>query len=200
MRSGGKSIQELLPPLREAIALLERHGYRYAVIGGIAVAFWGTTRATRDVDLKVLVPDTDYPALRAILRAVLPERARPHIPPNPLIVDTRIGGIAVDFLLAAPGYEENIITNATSVDLEDWRVWICSPEDLIIQKAVAGRPQDWLDIEGVLIEQHARLDRDYIDDWLQQFAEALERPEMLAQYHKIQAHVQTVLAEHSDSA
>jgi hypothetical protein len=64
--------KKLLPALRKAIALLERHGYRYAVIGGLAVSHWGQTRATYNVDIKVLVPDTDYPAARAAIRCCLP--------------------------------------------------------------------------------------------------------------------------------
>ncbi len=186
--------KELLPALRKAITVLEKHGYRYAVIGGIAVSIWGRTRATYDVDIKVLVPETDYPAARAAIRSAFPERSRPHVPANPLIVDAKVDEIAVDFLLTLPGYEENIVTRAVRFDLDGLEVWICSAEDLIIQKAVAGRAQDWQDIEGILAEQHGYLDRAYIEDWLQQFAEALDRPEMLSQYRSIQERITTVLA------
>lgn len=37
--------KKLLPPLCKAIILLEKHGYRYAVIGSITVSMWGRTRA-----------------------------------------------------------------------------------------------------------------------------------------------------------
>lgn len=184
----------LLPPLSKAIALLEKHGYRYAVIGGIAVSIWGRTRATYDVDIKVLVPETDYPSARAVIRSAFPERARAHVPANPLIVDAKVDEVTVDFLLALPGYEENIVTRAVRYDLDGLEVWICSPEDLIIQKAVAGRAQDWQDIEGILAEQRGHLDRTYIEDWLQQFVEALDQPEMLSQYRSIQERITTVLA------
>lgn len=186
--------KKLLPPLRKAIALLERHGYRYAVIGGLAVSTWGRTRATYDVDFKVLVPDTDYPSVRTAIRSAFSERARPHVPENPLIVDTKVDGVIVDFLLAVPGYEENIVTRAVRCELAGLEVWICSPEDLIIQKAVAGRAQDWQDIEGLLIEQHGHLDLDYVKDWLKEFAEALNQPEMLSQYQNIQKHISAALA------
>lgn len=42
--------------LNKSIALLEEHGYRYAVVGGLAVQVWGPIRVTRDVDLMVLIP------------------------------------------------------------------------------------------------------------------------------------------------
>jgi hypothetical protein len=69
---------------------LEKHGYRYAIIGGIAVSTWGRTRTTYDIDIKVLVPEADYSSVRGIIRSAFPERARPHIQENPLIVDTKV--------------------------------------------------------------------------------------------------------------
>ena len=122
----------LEPPLRSAIRFLEEHGYRYAVIGGVALSQWGLVRATYDVDIKVLVPDMDYDAVRAALRAAFPNRARPHVPENPFIVAVTIDDVTVDFLLTLPGYEEQIIERAVRRDLGGWSAWICSAEDLII--------------------------------------------------------------------
>lgn len=93
-----------------------------------------------------------------------------------------IDHVIVDFLLALPGYEEQMIERAIRRNLGGRSVWICSAEDLIIQKAVADRARDWPDIEALLIEQYGKLDESYIENWLSQFAEALEKPAMLAQY------------------
>jgi predicted nucleotidyltransferase len=186
---------QLESPLREAIAFLEAHGYRYAIIGGIAVTAWGTIRATRDIDLKVLVPDLDYATVRDAIRAAFPNPGRPHLPRNPLVVAVNIEGVVVDFLLTLPGYEEQIVTRALQRTIGDLRVWICAPEDLVVQKAVAGRPKDWEDIEGVLTEQHGRLDLDYLEDWLSQFAELLEQPEILSQYRAIQGRIAAVCGD-----
>jgi predicted nucleotidyltransferase len=191
---------ELRKALRQAIASLEKHNLRYAVIGGIALQLWGKPRFTYDVDIKVLVPDTDYSAARAKIRAAFPKRARPHAPPNPLIVDAQVGDITVDFLLALPGYEENIITRAVRRRMGNLALWICSAEDLIIQKVVANRPKDWQDIEGILAEQHGRLDYDYIENWLQQFADALEQPKILRQYHDIRKRIDAILVQHGESS
>lgn len=187
--------RQLEPPLQEALHFLEVHGYRYAIIGGIAVTTWGIVRATRDVDLKVLVPDLDYATVRAAIRATFPVPGRPHAPDNPLIVSANIEGIVVDFLLALPGYEEQIITRAVRRELGDLQAWVCAPEDLVIQKAVAGRAKDWQDIEGVMIEQCGHLDLDYLEDWLSQFAELLERPAILSQYHAIESRISAVRGE-----
>ena len=175
--------KELEAPLRQAVRMLEQHGYRYALIGGVALSQWGVVRATYDVDFKILVPDLDFDSVRANLRAAFPMRARAHVPENPFIVAVEIDGVIVDFLLTLPGYEELIIERAVKRDLGGWSIWICSAEDLIIQKAVAGRSKDWPDIEAVLIEQYGKLDYAYIEDWPQQFAEALETSELLVEYH-----------------
>jgi hypothetical protein len=186
-------VERLLEPsLRKAVTFLEEQGYRYAIIGGVALPQWGVVRATYDVDIKVLVPDTDYAAARAALRAAFPTPARERAPENPLIVAVDIAGVVVDFLLALPGYEEQIVEWAVQRDLGDWSAWICSAEDLIIQKVVAGRGKDWLDVEALLIEQRGRLDEAYIQDWLAQFAEVLERPEILAEYQHLLARVKAL--------
>jgi predicted nucleotidyltransferase len=178
--------------LRAAVRFLEERGHKYAIIGGVALPFWGLVRATRDVDIKVLVVDTDYDSVRSALRVAFPQRARQRAPENPLIVSVAIEGITVDFLLTLPGYEELIIRRAVQRDLDGWTAWICSAEDLIIQKAVAGRPKDWLDIENVLLVQRGRLDETYIEEWLSQFAEVLETPELLAEYKQLLAQSKTV--------
>lgn len=180
--------------VRQVIAFLENHGYRYALIGGIALSQWGVVRATYDVEIKLLVPDNDYAAMRAVLRAAFPQRARETMPQNPLIVAVTVGDVIVDFLLALPGYEELIIERAVLRDLDGWAAWICSAEDLIIQKVVAGRERDWLDVEALLIEQHGKLDAIYIASWLAQFAEALEDEELISRYQRLWAKVQTAEA------
>ncbi len=175
--------------LRLAIAFLEEHGYRYAIIGGIALAQWGVIRATYDVDIKVLAPDSDYSAVRVALQAAFPNRARQQDPENPLIVAVIIDDVVVDFLLALPGYEELIIEQAIRRDLGGWSVWICSAADLIIQKVIAGRGKDWLDVEALLIEQRDKLDQAYIEYWLAQFADVLEKPEIMTEYQILLARI-----------
>lgn len=41
----------------------------------------------------------------------------------------------------------------------DVYVTTCAAEDLVALKVLAGRIQDWLDVEGVIVRQGARLDR-----------------------------------------
>jgi hypothetical protein len=191
LRRGDKSMAgQLEQPLRAAIDFLESRGYRYAIIGGIALTYWGVVRATYDIDIKVLVPDMDFSALRSALREQFPETARDGAPRNPFIVSVMIRGVTVDFLLALPGYEELIIERAESGSLGRLTARICSAEDLIIQKVVAGRGKDWLYVESLLIARQEILDSAYIEHWLGQFAEALEEPNLLVEYRRIEEKTQ----------
>ncbi len=62
-----------------------------------------------------------------------------------------------------------------SEELHNKVVRLCSAEDLIIHKAVAGRPQDLRDIEGIVYRQGPMLDATTVRRWLGAFAEVLWR-------------------------
>lgn len=144
------SPKRLKDSLRLAVDFLEKNNLGYAVIGGIALAEWGVVRSTHDVDIKVLVPDANYPSVQATILAAFPERARLQGPQNPLIVPVTIANVIVDFLLALPGYEELIIQRAVEWNVNGWSAWVCSAEDLIIQKARHSFPGFDFDFEKFL--------------------------------------------------
>lgn len=165
--------------LLRAVDLLERHQLRYAVIGGLALAQWGVSRATRDVDLKVAVPETDYDSVRDLLTSGLPDPGRPGLPPNTLVVSVIAEGVIVDFLLALPGYDTEIMNRAVEREVSGRSIWFSSAEDLVVQKMIANRDRDWVDVEALLVSQRGRIDLGFIRSWAGQFAEALDRPELV---------------------
>jgi hypothetical protein len=174
--------------MRKAITFLESHSYPYAIIGGIALAQWGLPRLTQDVDIKVQVPNLEYSLAREDLQTAFPESARALT--NSLIVAVNVEGVIVDFLLALPGYEEIMIKRGVQIEFDDSLIWVCTAEDLIIQKVVANREKDWLDVETVLIEQWGKLDQAYIREWLTQFAEALDDSDLLSKYSQLMEKVE----------
>jgi hypothetical protein len=50
-----------------------------------------------------------------------------------------------------------------------------------VLKAFAGRGQDWVDIERIIVRQTGKLDWNYIREQLQPLAELKEAPEILNQ-------------------
>ncbi len=55
----------------------------------------------------------------------------------------------------------------------------CSAEDLVVLKSFASRPQDWIDVEKVVIRQGSRLNRSLIVEELSPLAELKEEPETM---------------------
>ena len=55
----------------------------------------------------------------------------------------------------------------------------CSAEYLIVLKAFADRPKDWLDIDGIIIRQSRHLDWAYVRAQLAPLAELKDAPELV---------------------
>ena len=58
-------------------------------------------------------------------------------------------------------------------------------EDLLVLKAFADRPKDWLDIEGLLIRQADHLDWRYVRAQLEPLAELKDAPEIVAKLDRM---------------
>ncbi len=160
------------------------------LIGGVANSVWGQVRATRDADFKVSIGDQSLAEFRELVTRRFPRRATsiPVHQQSPHVIHVWAApGIAVDFLISVFDYERQAIERAATTMIEDVAVRVCTAEDLIVHKAIANREQDWIDIQGVLIRQHGKLDQGYIMHWLREFTEELESPEILTRYRQLQA-------------
>jgi hypothetical protein len=164
-------------------------GLPYAVIGGLAVQWWGEPRVTRDVDLTVIGP-LDQPS-SVFVQQVLDrfpariENALEFACRNRVILITASNGCPADISMGLPGYEDEVMQRAVEFELEPGKpVRICSAEDLIIHKAIAGRPQDVRDIEGVVYRQREALDTAIIRHWLHAFAELLGDSEIVERFER----------------
>jgi hypothetical protein len=158
---------------------LSEHGIDHVVIGGLAVQIWGEERFTKDADLTISssIEEGVSPVVRLITGAYKSRVTDPveFARKSRIILIETSGGMEVDISLALPGYEEDLFERAISIEFQPGeKIFVCSPEDLIIHKAIAGRPQDLHDIEGVIVRQGERLDLGYLRRWLTWFSEMLE--------------------------
>ena len=163
-------------------------GIHYAIIGGMAVQQWGEPRFTQDVDLTVAAPlDAPEQFIGVVLKrfaARLPDAAA-FARRNRVILIRASNGCPVDISLGLPGYEDEVVRRTVDHELEPGKaIRLCSAEDLIIHKAVAGRPQDVRDIESILYRQQGALDVTYLRRWLGDFADLLANPEVLARFER----------------
>jgi hypothetical protein len=168
--------------------VLSERNIPYAIIGGIAVQYWGEARNTKDLDLTVFIPaEEQEEALRWLIERLSPRRedsielARNHR----IYLTQTSDGFPVDISLGLPGYEEQMIERAVNYRTQTGKlVCMCSAEDLIIHKLIAGRPQDIRDVEGIIIRQAALLDRSYIRSWLTIFAGWLESNDVINRFEQ----------------
>jgi hypothetical protein len=149
----------------EVEQVVQRAGFRFCFIGGLAVQRWGQPRMTADVNLTVITgfggeePYVD--ALLAALRGRIDD-ARAFALHNRVLLLTATNGIHVDVALGAMPFEEHAVDRASSFELSRGAtVTTCCAEDLVVHKAFAGRDKDWLDIAGIATRQPA-LDRDLV--------------------------------------
>ena len=172
----------LLEALRRAVRFLERESIPFVVVGGLANTVWGEFRATRDVDLKVYIGKRMAQEFAGLVAEEFAPAAPTPGGPALIVSIAVLPDVVVDFLIAIPGYEEEVLARARSFHFGEMPLPVCAPEDFVIYKVIADRSKDWADVEGVLIRQRERLDQKYIRTWLAQFAEILERPDWLTRY------------------
>jgi hypothetical protein len=146
--------------LRQAAEDLDALGARWAVIGGLAVAFRSEPRFTKDVDVAVAVADdaeaegiVNRLQVRGYALASLVEQDYVNRLATARLVRPQAGTSSafVDLLFANSGIEDEIVRRADRLEvLPDVFMPVASIGHLIALKALAGRHQDLTDL-GYLI-------------------------------------------------
>lgn len=151
----------------------------YMVIGGQAVLVHGEPRLTRDIDVTLGVGIDRLPD---VLRVVDAAGLQPLVEPESFVRDTMVlpcsdagSGVRVDLVFSESGFEREAIRRATPVRVGEVEVRFATPEDLVVQKVVAGRPRDLEDVRSVLARQPA-LDRGRVEQLLRQFEQVVDLP------------------------
>jgi len=180
----GQPVSQFAALLRGLVEWCAAEQAPVVVIGGVAASLLGRPRLTRDVDATVLLGDRDTGtfAARGLAWGFRPrtEDALTFARSSRVLLLTHDpSGLDLDLSLGVLPFEEQMTANATVRSVEGIAVPLPRPEDLVVMKAVAGRPKDRDDIEAVL-EAHPSTDLARVRFWVAQFAEALEMPEMLA--------------------
>lgn len=147
----------------------------FMLIGGQAVLLHGQPRLTEDIDITLGID----PSRLAVVVEVCESLDLQPLPPDPdaFVRDTyvlpaghRATGLRVDFIFSTTPYERQAIERAIRVTLGGAEVPFATAEDLIIHKLFAGRARDEEDAAGVARRQSNRLDWDYIERWVREFA------------------------------
>lgn len=159
-------MKDLFQAANDLQKFLQERDWRFCFIGGLAVVHWGEPRLTRDIDLTLLTgfggEEKFVDELLAHFPARLPD-ARDFALENRTLLLSISEGFPVDIALGGLPFEEEATRRACDVECGPG-IWLrlCSPEDLVVMKTFAGRPEDWRDIEGILVRQGSRLDVNYL--------------------------------------
>lgn len=180
-------------PIIEAACAVDRfvesRGWRGCIIGGVAGLRWGEVRFTKDVDATIYTGFADDEAYITALLAQFPPRigdAAAFALANRVVLATAPHGVPLDIALGGLPFEEGVVQRATRVELAPGLfVRTASAEDLIVMKAFAARPRDWLDISGIIVRQGRRLDWTAIHERLGPLVELKEAPEILARLDEV---------------
>ena len=165
-----------LPATIESVAtVLAECGIRHAFGGAIAQNYWGTVRATQDVDLLALVPALKTQAVvdgltrrgfclrnaagaeSPITVAVVVESWR-----RDGLLTVWLGITKVEIFSPVIPLQNRILDRAVAMPWHDRTIPITSAEDLILLKMVFHREKDLRDIRGIVVARGDRLDRAYL--------------------------------------
>lgn len=176
----------ILPPEATLSALvdwLRSEDVPGLIIGGIAASLLGRPRLTRDVDVLILLEEHRWERfLNAGVRLgffsriegalVFARRSRV------LLVHHRPSGVDIDISLAGLPFEEESIAQVKWTKVGKLSLPLPTPENLIVMKAVAHRPQDMADVKA-LLDANPKLNLRRVRRWVKEFSSALDLPDIL---------------------
>ena len=140
---------------------------------------------THDVDVLVMLGKTTLRSLleKAKRHGIVPRisdaesfAAQHHV----LLLLHEQSAIPIEVALGSLSFEKETIARSQEIHIEGLRFRAPLPEDLIVMKAVAHRPQDMEDIRAI-VAVNPNLDRERVIHWIREFSEALEAPDLVAE-------------------
>lgn len=181
--AGSKPFVEALRALKSS---LDECRGAWVFIGGVAVIAHGIDRFTADIDATLSSRDSPEQLLRVFRRHDIGARIRgaaafarkAHV----LLLRHRPTGVDLDVSLAKLQFEDEAIAFHERKRFASETIPVARPEDLLVFKLIAGRPQD-IDDAGKLYDLHAaRIDSKRTRQILEEFSGLLEDPRPLEMF------------------
>ncbi|HEX3913869.1 MAG TPA: nucleotidyltransferase [Steroidobacteraceae bacterium] len=159
------------------------------IIGGVAASVLGRPRLTQDVDALAILSEEAWAGAisTAASHQILPRIENPldfARRSRVLLMRHAESGIDIDLTFARLSFEQTAIHNSEVHDIGGVRVRLPRVEDLLIMKAVARRPKDLEDIEG-LLAAHPEADVAAVRRWVREFAAATGMSDMLDDFDEV---------------
>lgn len=164
--------------LRSVVDALDEARIPYMLTGSLAAAWYGAGRATLDIDLVVELDATRIePLLAAVAGAdvyVSAEAAREAVEHESMfnVVDTATGWKADLIVRKSRPFSRTEFARRRPVEFEGSRLWVATPEDLIVAKLEWARlgasTRQIEDVSALLRMTGETLDTTYLTEWVAQ--------------------------------
>ncbi len=158
--------------LLASLDTIQAGGFDYLLYGGLAAGLWGEPRYTEDVDLVLFFPERHaYKFLR---------EAGKHgfaVDEDLAIQQIQVSGWArlsfgqkkspwhLDLTLGDSPFDKSALARKVQVELFTRKVWVASPEDLLVYKLVSWRERDVMDVHAI-VQRQKSLDLTYLKKWI----------------------------------
>ncbi len=152
-------------------AKLTSQGIPHALGGALAYNYYGTPRATGDIDINVFLPmDRAGEALATLgdLGVDIHDSEARRQLAREWQTRLRWKGRYIDLFFAYHPFHDACQARAVRFPFGDSEVPVLTPEDLLVFKAIFNRSRDWGDIEQVLETLGDRFDLPYCVRWLEE--------------------------------
>lgn len=162
-------MRTLTEALLAAHEILEGAGVVHALCGGLAANLYrDEVRATADIDLAIAISPG---RVLLLVQAFSADgwKAEPYWRRAEMIRFERPGFPRVDCPVASTDFERAAIERAVPATIEGREIRVLTPEDLIIEKLVAGRARDYEAVAAIINTLGTALDADYVKGWLGEF-------------------------------
>lgn len=169
--------------LLDVVAVLNKQGIAYGVVGALAASVYGTVRATIDADALVSVSPSRLAGLEKIIRkaglTVQLRRGDSDDPIPALFAISDQFGNRVDLLGGLRGLDPEAFERTIAVAFSGATLRIIGREDFIAMKCFAGGPQDITDAQEAIGVADPPIDLDLVRRITRRFgrpaADALEK-------------------------
>jgi len=160
---------DYLTVLKKLVKIFQSQKIPYMLVGGIATSIYGEPRATKDIDLMVMVKPYHLGKLLSTLKKnkfqFHAEEAKVLLEfGNRIMIYDPTGILRIDLWIPKTNYEKQAFKRRKKEMLKKTTLFTVSVEDLILLKLLAGRPKDIIDIEGILVKK-PKLNQNYLRFW-----------------------------------
>lgn len=159
---------------KKVVPFLNKEGFEYIIIGGIASGILGEPRTTVDIDIDILLDkdnikeflDKAKKAGFKVNKKVCTARAK-----LTSVFQINYGDFHIDFIISSIDLETQAHKRKKAIKVYGLEAFFPTPEDFILLKLIPGRPQDLIDVEKTVIRYKGKLDIKYLETWAQKLSD-----------------------------